>query len=230
MLKRLGRSRRVQHAAGAAAAAYLRFVYRTSRFEIDPPDGYERVDAEWPPIIAIWHGQHFLLAFARLPHQEFRVLISRHRDGEINAAASERLGVKAIRGSGDTRRRTNRKGGATGFRSLLKTLEDGIGVALTADVPKVSRRAGEGIVKLAQKSGRPIVPVAIATSRRKVLDTWDRTSLDKPFSRGVIAFGEFVRVAPDADDAAVERARQAVEESLNEATLRAERHVGVHVG
>ncbi|ESR24955.1 lysophospholipid acyltransferase family protein [Lutibaculum baratangense] len=227
MLKRIGRSRRVQHAAGAAIAAYLSLVFRTSRFEVDPPDGYERVDAAWPPIIAIWHGQHFLLASIRRPHQEFRVLISRHRDGEINAVAAERLGVTAIRGSGDTRRRTNTKGGATGFRTLLKTLDQGIGVALTADVPKVSRKAGLGIVTLAQKSGRPIVPVAIATSRRKVLNTWDRTSLDRPFSRGIIAFGEHILVPADADDDALEAARLRVEESLNEATERAERSVGV---
>ena len=46
---------------------------------------------------------------------------------------------------------------------MLDALEDGYNVALTADVPKVSRVAGLGIVKLAQHSGRPIYPVAIAT-------------------------------------------------------------------
>src|SRR5262249_5047027 len=34
------------------------------------------------------------------------------------------------------------------------------------DVPKVSRVAGLGIIKLASATGRPIFPVALATSRR----------------------------------------------------------------
>jgi len=45
---------------------------------------------------------------------------------------------------------------------------------MTADVPKVSRVAGLGIVKIAQMSGRPIYPVAIATRRRG-----DRIALDQ---------------------------------------------------
>lgn len=229
MLKRLGRSPGVQRLVGSIAAEYLRFVYRTSRFTVDPPDAYERVDEDWPPIVTVWHGQHFMLPFIRRPHDRARVLISQHRDGEINAVAAARLGAPAVRGSGDTTGR-NRKGGASGFRALMHVLEDDMCAVMTADVPKVSRRAGLGIVKLAQKSGRPIVPVAIATSRRKVLDTWDRTSIDRPFSRGVFAFGEFVRVPAEADDDALETARLAVENSLNEATARAEKLVGVHDG
>ena len=42
-----------------------------------------------------------------------------------------------------------------------------------------------GIVTLARLSGRPIVPVALATSRRKVLEkTWDKTTINLPFGRG----------------------------------------------
>jgi hypothetical protein len=38
-------------------------------------------------------------------------------------------------------------------------------IVLTADVPKVARVAGLGIVTLAKHSGCPIIPVAMATSR-----------------------------------------------------------------
>ena len=48
--------------------------------------------------------------------------------------------------------------------SMLTALKDNWSMALTADIPKVSRVAGVGIVKLAQVSGRPIYPVAVATS------------------------------------------------------------------
>jgi lysophospholipid acyltransferase (LPLAT)-like uncharacterized protein len=94
-------------------------------------------------------------------------------------------------------------------------------VALTADVPKVARVAGIGIIKLAQLSGRPILPVAVVTSRRKVLDNWDRTAINLPFSRLAMVADEIVTVAADADGDTLESRRQALERSLDRATTRA---------
>jgi lysophospholipid acyltransferase (LPLAT)-like uncharacterized protein len=94
-------------------------------------------------------------------------------------------------------------------------------MALTADVPKVARVAGAGIIKLARESGRPIIPIAVATSRRIDFNSWDRASLNLPFSRGAMVGGELIRVAKDADAATLEAARQALEQSLNAVTERA---------
>ena len=93
--------------------------------------------------------------------------------------------------------------------------------ALTADIPKVARVAGLGIVKLASASGRPIYPIAIATRRRLELANWDRTAINLPFSRGGGVAGEPVRVPADADAAELETARRALEAALNTATARA---------
>ncbi|MFL5088577.1 MAG: lysophospholipid acyltransferase family protein, partial [Xanthobacteraceae bacterium] len=100
-------------------------------------------------------------------------------------------------------------------------LQDNWSMALTADIPKVSRVAGGGIVKLAQISGRPIYPVAVATSGRITLNNWDRSVINLPFSRGAIVAGEPIRVPPEADEAALEQARVAVEQGVNAATERA---------
>jgi lysophospholipid acyltransferase (LPLAT)-like uncharacterized protein len=149
------------------------------------------------------------------------VLVSRHRDGEMNAIAAERLGVGTIRGSGDAGGRFDLKGGVGAFQAMLTTLQEGCTVALTADVPKVARVAGVGIVKLAQLSGRPILPAAVVTSRRMVLDNWDRTSINLPFSRLAMVAGDTVTVPADADSATLESRRQSLELSLNRATARA---------
>jgi lysophospholipid acyltransferase (LPLAT)-like uncharacterized protein len=87
-----------QRAIAFAAANYLQFVRRTCSFSICPTDIYEQVDA--PCIIAMWHGQHFMMPFLRRDPFRAKVLISRHRDGEINPLVAERLGVGTIRGSG----------------------------------------------------------------------------------------------------------------------------------
>jgi lysophospholipid acyltransferase (LPLAT)-like uncharacterized protein len=92
---------------------------------------------------------------------------------------------------------------------------------LTADVPKVARVAGLGVVTLAKHSGCPIVPVGLATSRRVRLSNWDRTCINLPFGRMVMVRGEPILVARDADDAALEAARQIVETRLAEVDARA---------
>jgi len=219
--KRMARSQFVQRAIGVAASEYLRLVRRTSTVTLDPPDMYETWGPNLPFIAAMWHGQHFLTPFAKPSSVSVKVLVSRHRDGEINAIAAERLGIGTIRGSGDHGRRYDRKGGVGAFMNMLKALEQGHIVAMTADVPKVSRVAGNGIVTLAQISGRPIVPFTVATSRRIQLKTWDQSALNLPFSRMAIVFGEAIRVPRDADENALEGYRREVERGLNAVVERA---------
>lgn len=219
--RRLARSRFVQKTVGILAAEYLRLVHLTSRTVTVPGDIYERAGPDLPVIIAMWHGQHFMAPFIKKPGYKAKTLISRHRDGEMNAVAAEWLGVETIRGSGDHGEGFHRKGGVSAYFQMLDALAEGYNVALTADVPKVSRVAGAGIIRLARDSGRPIFPIALASSRRKVLDNWDRSAINLPFSRIVGTVGEPIRVAADADAATLEAARVALENSLNEITERA---------
>jgi lysophospholipid acyltransferase (LPLAT)-like uncharacterized protein len=203
------------------AAEYLRLVWNSTRFQLEPPDIYESVKSDLPVIIAMWHGQHFLMPFIRHKTHRAKTLISHHRDGAMNAVAAQWLGVDVIRGSGTHGADFDKKGGTSAFREMLAALEQGYSVALTADVPKVARVCGLGIVKLASLSGRAIYPVAIATGRRRVLNNWDRSVVPFPLGRGARIAGQPVRVPAEADDAALETGRRAVEESLNAATARA---------
>jgi lysophospholipid acyltransferase (LPLAT)-like uncharacterized protein len=220
LTRRLKNQPWVRSTVGLLAAEYLRFVWKTSRFVMEPADFYRMYDAHQPVIIAMWHGQHFLMPFLRRQYR-VKVLISRHADGEINAIVAERLGIGTVRGSGDHGRRFQIKGGVAGFMEMLDAVGEGWNMALTADVPKVSRVAGRGIIKLAQESGRPVFPVSVATSRRIVLDNWDRTEVNLPFSRGGVVVGDPIRVAKDADAQTLEQARIALESALNLATERA---------
>jgi lysophospholipid acyltransferase (LPLAT)-like uncharacterized protein len=208
-----------RHVVAVAAAEYLRFVKLTCSCSIDPPDFYEKIDA--PCILAMWHGQHFMVPFFRREPFRAKVLISRHRDGDINAMVAERLGVGTIRGSGTLGRDIHKKGGASGFKTMLSTLAEGYSVALTADVPKLSRVAGRGIVRLARAAQRPIYPIAPATSRRFELNNWDHTAVNLPFGRIAFVVGDPICVEASADDAALERARLAVQAGLDAATSRA---------
>ena len=226
-LRDLLRSPWVQRALGVLAAEYLRLVWRTTRFSYDPPDVYELVEPAQPAILAFWHGQHFMTPFIKTKDSHrAKVLISKHRDGEFNAIAAERLGIATIRGSGDHGGAFHRKGGVGAFREMVQALEEGWNVATTADVPKRSRVAGMGIVMLARESGRPILPFAMVTSRFWRLKNWDSTTINLPFGRGAVVGIDAVVVPPDADAETMERLRQQVEVYLNEATRRAYAQVG----
>ena len=221
------RSSWFQRAVGSLAAGLLRLVWRTNRFSFDPPDVYEIVEPFMPAIFAFWHGQHFLTPFVKTKDiHRVKVLISRHRDGEFNAIAAERLGIGTIRGSGDHGSAFHRKGGLGAFKEMVRTLEEGYNVALTADVPKRSRIAGLGIIMLARESGRPIMPFAMVTSRYWRLKNWDQTTINLPFGRGALVGGEIIMVPPDADAEKMEELRARLELTLNDAMARAYAQVG----
>ncbi|MGL4495842.1 MAG: lysophospholipid acyltransferase family protein [Beijerinckiaceae bacterium] len=226
MLKQLGRTTAVQESLGALLAGYLKFVRATNRFTLSPDHFYDRLDAQWPAIIAMWHGQHFMVPFGKREKDQFRVLISRHGDGGINAIACRHFGIEAIRGAGGKPQDMHRKGGVAGLRDMLRALKENFSVTVTADVPKTARVAGEGIIMLAKMSGRPILPFTVVTSRKFQFSSWDRASLGKPFGRGAMVMGEPIAVPRDADAAMIEQLRLQLQDELDRIHAQAYAMVG----
>ena len=215
LAKRIGRSPAAQKALGLGFARYLELVRRTNRFRTEPADIYAELAPLQPFIGAMWHGQHFMAPYLRRPQDRAASLVSRSPDGELNAVALAQLGIRAIRGSGARGRDPRLKGGAEALRAMLRALADGENMFLTADVPKIARRCGAGIVTLARLSGRPIVPAAVVTSRRLSFRSWDRASLGLPFGRGAMVAGRAIHVPADSDAAELESCRLAVEHELD---------------
>lgn len=220
------KTRVAQEALGRMLAGYLRLVQRTNRFVVEPADVYERVRPELPLIIAMWHGQHIMIPFSRPDWMPACSLVSRHGDGGFNAVALRQLGIGAIRGSGALGKKIREKGGASAFLAMLKRLKAGETMVLTADIPKRARIVGPGIIQLARASGRPLHPIAVVTSRRIDFNSWDRASIGLPFGRGAIVVGEAIHVAREADEAACEAARLALEAGLDAVHARAYALVG----
>lgn len=229
MLKMIGRSKLVLGTAGFLLAAYLKFVWATTRFRTDPEDHYQPVHDHMPFILASWHGLHLMVPLARRTDHPVTVLVSRSADGEINAAAARSMGLSVIRGSGGrNRKKAAGKGGAGGFLRMKSTLEQGITVAQTADVPRgTPRRCGSGIVTLALHSGRPIVPVAVATHYFVQMNNWDRTRIPLPFGRGGIAVGRPIYVTGDEGDPELQAARLQVEAEMNRTQQSADTLAGI---
>lgn len=219
--KAIQRHPAVQQGIGWTIARYLDLVRATNRFTTEPADAQDDLAGLQPIIGAMWHGQHFMVHFLKRPDDRVASLVSRSRDGELNAVALEHLGVRAIRGSGARGRDPRDKGGSSALRAMLRALAGGENVLMTADVPKIARRCGEGIVALARLSGRPVVPMAAATSRRIVFDSWDRASLGLPFGRGALVVGRSICAPADAGPELCEALRREVERELDRVNARA---------
>lgn len=215
---------------GRFVARLIKLVERTSQAVYEPADLLEILRNEHPCIVAVWHGQFMMTSgFKPVPEFEIAAMVARHGDAELIGAAMEEFGVKLIRGAGAGVRRKDR-GGAYALRQGVRALKDGASLVMTADVPPgPARQAGLGIVTIARLSGRPIVPVATATSRFIAMKTWSRLTINLPFSKLAYVIGAPIRVAADADEAALEAARAELERSMKDVTRRAYEIAGADI-
>lgn len=134
-------------------------------------------------ILAFWH-RHMLLMRYAYRGQRMNVLSSRSRDGEIMVGVLARLGIRASRGS-------TTRGGAAGLLDMVRRARAGWDLGVTPDGPRGPARVVQpGVILAAAATGLPIVPVAMAATRRRELATWDRMPVPLPFSRVDIVYGE----------------------------------------
>jgi 3-deoxy-D-manno-octulosonic-acid transferase len=223
--RRLLRSGRLRLLACWVIHLYIRLVYATNRWTVEGGEVPHRLRAQGQSfILAFWHGRLLMIPMAWQRLAPMHMLISAHRDGRIIADAVTYFGVDSIAGS-------SRHGGSAALRTMLKRLAAGDCVGITPDGPRgPATQASSGIVNVARLARVPIVPVVFATSRRRVLATWDRFHLALPFGRGVFLWGEPIAVAADLDPAGLEAARLLVEGRMNELAREADRRVGHRQG
>lgn len=165
-------------------------------------------------IYAYWH-EYIVSTVGHYRGQPIQALASRSFDGDLISRALVNLGYpEPARGSSS-------RGGATGLKGLVRALQVGHHVAVTVDGPRGPRRiAQDGVLKLAQLSGRAIVPVGFHSSSALRLRSWDRSLIPLPFSTGVFCMGKPMTIERDAKvDAAL---LNKLQNAIDAATKRAE--------
>ena len=227
-MRRVLKSPTVLRTIGRTVASYFKFVAATSRSQNEMQQYFDEVAPNLPAIFTFWHGEQFLIPTAVAGKIDIACLVSRHNDGEMQAAALESQGIKTIRGSGGKNRaKTIKKGGVQSSLEILSTLEAGTSVAMTANVPKgPARKVGKGVVTLAKLSGRPIFPTAMVSSNNIYLQSWDHAAINLPFSKVAFLLGNPVWINHTSDDEQLEAVRLEIETQLIELTNQANKIVG----
>ncbi len=174
-------------------------------------DGLEHLDrvaaAGRQPIMAFWHGR-ILPATCYFRRRGIVVITSENFDGEWIAGIIERFGYGTARGS-------TSRGARKALLQLRRDMAAGKAVAFTVDGPRGPARVAQaGAVWLAKVTGNPVVPFHIEANRYWEVGSWDRTQIPKPYATVSLAIGEPLEVSPDADDQAIDRAREALEQRL----------------
>jgi lysophospholipid acyltransferase (LPLAT)-like uncharacterized protein len=192
------------------AAAYL----RTCRTRLlVSRETFDLAVSGRPVLYATWHCHLlFPLYFSRsyLAHlPSLVVMASPSRDGEFIAAVARGLGFIVCPGSG-------RKGGVQALQTMADFLRQGHSGGLIADGSRgPARVAQKGILYLAREAQTPIIPLAVAASRKITFNSWDRFELPLPFSQLAVLVGEPLWVPPAVRGPALEARRRELQSRLN---------------
>lgn len=187
------------------AMLFIRSLHATLRVR---HAGAANVDGTPQYILAFWHA-HLLLMLHSRYRKPISAMISQSKDGEYIARVLDWYGAESARGS-------STRGGGTALREMLQQVRDGKNIAFTPDGPKgPARVVKEGVIYAAQASALPIIPVTFAAEKKKLLRSWDRMIVPKPFSRALFVYGEPILVPRDGD---VGEWRQRVERAMNDQT------------
>lgn len=144
-------------------------------------------------IYAFWHSDMIVPGFM-LRKLGVKVLVSQHRDGGYLADALEMAGFDTVRGS-------STRGGARAMVQLTKSARKGSSVMITPDGPRGPRHIVQpGIIFLAKKTGLPIIPMSVKTSKYWQLPSWDKFVIPKPFSKLTLVFGKPIYVSPELNN------------------------------
>ena len=161
-------------------------------------------------IYAMWHENQFLVHGIE-DKAHLSIQISTSLDGEIIARIVERMGFKVVRGSAE------RRGAVQSTMQMITRLNEGESVAMMVDGPRGPlHKVKSGVVKLAQKTGAPIIPAHWYSPQKTfiTLPSWDK--MRTPFGDCKILnlYGDPIYVKPDATDEEILKVKEEIKNQL----------------
>ena len=198
---------------GWIIAIFIRVVGLTLRWQFEDRSGLSSKPNTGSVIWVFWHNRVFSMPLVYRRYLSLRsgaVLTSPSKDGEIIVQVMKRFRVEAVRGSSN-------RSSVNALRRLVSYLEENNGsdVAITPDGPRGPAQVLQpGVIKLAQLTGFPILPITILYSRSIVLKSWDKFEIPFPFSKVKVLFNSFHHIEKTSDKEEFETMRVMLEEDL----------------
>ncbi len=204
------------------AQIYIRIVDITGAWEVRGQQNMDMLAKSGKPfIIALWHGRLLMVPPFAPSNVKINVLVSNHNDGELIAKVIGYFNYGLIRGS-------SKKEGVSALRGALRAINKNEVVAITPDGPRGPRmRVGGTISNIAHMAGVPILPITYSSATAKILRSWDRFMLARPFAKNIFIFGEPILVEKSSDQQVIKNTGVKLEIALNNITRQADEFVGI---
>ncbi len=184
-------------------------IGRTTRFEVEGWEHWQTLEhAGHVPIYTCWHNR-ILLATYFWRQRGIVVVTSQSFDGEYIARFIQRFGYGAARGS-------STRGGVGALVEMIRVMRAGVPAGFTIDGPRGPRYVAKmGAVLLAKKTGQPILPFTVRSTRHITIPSWDALQVPLPFARACVCIAAPIFVPADASDARLEAKRNELQQALD---------------
>jgi len=152
---------------------FVRLIYLLNKKSFHHPV----IDKNKTYVISFWHGDLLMQPFNyfKLKNGNVKAMISHHKDGDMVTKLVHYLNVGSIRGSSS-------KGGLKALINAIRSIKDGIDVAITPDGPKGPiYSVADGIIALAHKTNCEILLFNSKPTSYWRLNSWDNFIIPKPF-------------------------------------------------
>lgn len=190
MIKKILKSSLFQLTLSRLIAGYIWVVYRTTCWKyigFENPTQYITESKSF--LTCFWHGNLTMLPYAWTFEKPFHMLISAHKDGQLISKTVHHLGVQTVKGS-------TGKGGTQALRDILNLFKSEGYIGITPDGPRGPRHSiSNGTITIAKLAKVDILPVTFSTKWGKTFKSWDHFFLPFPFSKGVIIWGDPIKIS-----------------------------------
>lgn len=202
---------------------YIKIVHLSSKINILGSNyAMDRFKNNQPVIICSWHHQIMMSPFVasqiKKVNRTKRIasLASKHGDGRFVGKIMDKYGVNNISGSSRDGRKADRGIDMYGLKEIFRAIKNGLGIAITPDGPRgPSQKINGEVIKIAEITGAPIVPVGIGYSTYVSLDSWDKFKIPLPFGKVNYYYGEPFLVGKNLSEEEIQNLNLKLEDAIN---------------
>ena len=188
---------------------YILTVSSTSRINIKNNQLPKKMWEEKKPfILAFWHSQLMMIAYAWESSSILNILASSHSDGRFGSYLGKHFNLNNIS--------VRSKNKSSSLRHVFKILKNGNYIGITPDGPRgPNQRVSEGIIKIALHCQVPIIPLGFASNRNFKLSSWDSFLITYPFAKCNFVWGDPINIPLNTKDNEIENYKIFLEEKIN---------------
>ncbi|MES0489596.1 MAG: lysophospholipid acyltransferase family protein [Leptospirales bacterium] len=158
-----------------------------------------------PVILATWHNRLLFFSYflsTRYVQKGLKtiVLVSPSKDGDLAATVAEKFYAETIRGSSS-------RSGASAFLKLVRKMrKQGYSIVIMPDGPRgPCYDFKPGAIQLSSMNQAPIYLLNSTMEKKWSLNSWDRMSIPKPFSKVQVKVEGPIQIPKDLTDEKIQK-------------------------